>query len=125
MAQILEARDLALGERLVGEILQRAPPPKSQGLFERLLRVRRAAGGKSRSTLGDQPLEAAGVEALGIEDELVSVLAGNHGTVRLGVCERLPQPGHVDLYRLGRRGRRTLAPELVDQPLGADSLVGV
>ena len=39
--------------------------------------------------------------------------------------ERLPQTRDLDMHELGGRRRRALAPQLVDQPVRAERLVGV
>ena len=68
------------------------------------------------------------VETVRIERQLVAVVAGHEHAGRRVVrsaCERLPQPGDVDLHGLGGGGRRALSPKLVDQPVGAERLVGV
>ena len=117
-----EPRDLALGERLEGQIRQRAPAPERQRLLEHRRRPRRAARGQLAAALPDQALEPVRVDALGIEPELVAVLAG----LDLPAApERAAQPRDVDLHGLGGRGRRTLAPQLVDQPVAAERLAGV
>ena len=69
-----------------------------------------------------------GVNAIGIDAQLVAVLARQDEPCRAVprlLVEHLAQTGDVDLHRLRcGRGRRLL-PELVDQPLGAQALVGV
>jgi hypothetical protein len=80
------------------------------------------AGGEPAPALGDEPLEPVRVDLLGIERQLVAALARHHDPV---APERLAQPRDLDLDRLRSAGRRSLAPELVDQPIGAERLVAV
>ena len=76
-AQIIEPGDLALRERLVGELRQRRAAPQRQRLHERRNGALRAAAGQLAAPLGNEPLEAVRVEALGIKLQLVAVLAGH------------------------------------------------
>ena len=68
------------------------------------------------------------VEPLGIERQLVAALArddraGAAASVRARQC--LAQTRDLHLQRLGGAGRRALPPELVDQPVCCERLVGV
>ena len=58
----LQARDLCAGERGGGDIDQRRPAPERERLAEDLRRLRGIAALHPLVTLGDQPLEAVGVE---------------------------------------------------------------
>ena len=76
--------------------------------------------------LGDESLEAVRVEPLGIERQLVAMLAGDDYAGRaVAGPERLSQPRDVYLQRPGGGLGWMLAPELVDQPLGGERLVDV
>ena len=68
------------------------------------------------------------VEALGIERQLVAALARDDhaGRAVAGLTrQRLAQAGDLHLHRLGGVGGWTLPPELVDQTVRAERLVGV
>ena len=125
-AQLAEPCDLALGERLISEVTERGPTPHRQRTLERRGRPLGAARRQLRPSLCYQPLEAMHVQPLRIELELVTVVARDQqaiGTVAVG--ERLAQSGDVDLECLGGRRRRSSAPQLLDQPIGAQRLVRV
>ena len=62
-AQLVQALDLGLGERLVGDIGQGGAAPQRESALERAGGLLRAAGGELAATLGDQPLEAVRVES--------------------------------------------------------------
>ena len=83
-----------LGEGLVGQVRKGGPAPQRERTLEHGARDLGTAGGELASALGQEPLEARGIEALGIELEPVAVLAG-HDRVRpavvAGLRERLPQ----------------------------------
>jgi hypothetical protein len=115
-AQLLQARDLRLRERLVGEIGQRRAAPEAEP-------DRELGGGNSRVALrerippfGEQPLETGDVDGLRIDRQQVAGRPRRHN-VR---AEQLAELGHVHLDHVpGRRGRR-LAPEPVDDPVYRD-----
>jgi hypothetical protein len=123
--QLVQACDLGLGERLVGEVVERPTAPQRQSLLEH----RRGGRGASRCqlgpALGEEPLEPVGVERLRIEPQLVPPLARDELGGSGGAGQRLAQARHVHLERLGWTGGRVLPPELVDQTVGAQGLVGV
>ena len=121
-AQVLQPRDLGLGERLEGQIRQRRPAPERQRSLERRRRPRRVARRELAAAFRHQALELVGVEPPGVEPELVAVLARRD---HVSVSERSAQPRDVDLHGLGGRRWRSVAPELVDQPIAAERLVGV
>ena len=62
-AQFLQAADLEVRERLGGDIVERRSAPQRERL--------------ARRPLGDEPLEAAGVDFAGAEPQLVAVPAGD------------------------------------------------
>ena len=62
-AQLLEAPDLAGGERLAGDVGQGVAPPQPERL--------------ARLLLLDQPFEAHGVDPLGVEAQLVTAPMGD------------------------------------------------
>ena len=61
--QLLEPADLALGERLEGEVGERRATPERQ----RLAKLRGSLGRVRAPRLGDEPLEPAEVEAVGVD----------------------------------------------------------
>src|SRR5215204_5860817 len=120
---LLEPRDLRLRERLVAEVGERTPAPQRE-------RLPQLVGGGGRVA----PLErlAAGVrqrgEALGVQlsGRDAQHVAAALGPQRAGLRpERAADLEDGVLERLGRRRRRGLAPQGVDQPLGRDDLVAV
>jgi hypothetical protein len=105
-AGLLEAADLKRGERLGGDVVERRPAPQRERL--------------ARRAVGDQALEAMGVDLALPEPQLVAVAAGdNLGAVAAG-AQRLAQLRDVDLDHLVRRRWRGLAPEAIDQCLRRD-----
>ena len=100
-AQLLEARDLRLCERVVGEIRIGRAPPQLEGLRERSRRGRRVSGLGRRPAVAQQPREATGVELVGLDAQHVPGGAGDQQLARLpladararapyGACERRP-----------------------------------
>src|SRR5918999_1785190 len=97
-AKVAESGNLALRERLVGEVRQGRTAPQSQRSLQRRGGPLATARGELASPLADEPLEALRVEALGIKLQLVAVLARrDHAleTVVLRTRERLAQPRDV------------------------------
>ena len=77
----------------------------------------------------EQPLERAHVDLPGIDAQHVAMVDGGDQPFRrrrpcLRAVERLAQPRDVDLHRLGRRRRRALTPQRLDQPIRRDDLTG-
>ena len=114
---LFEPRDLALGEIVVREIGERRPAPEREPVAEH--RGRGSRRGLARSV--DELLEAVDVERLGRELQNIAARAGDE---RVGP-ERLAQLRDVALERLRRRVRSLLAPEVLDEALARDELVGV
>ncbi len=118
-AQLLQTRDRRLRERLVGEIRERRPTPEP----ERLAQQPGSGGGIGRGSLLDEPLEAADVELVAVEPQDV---AGRARDEQRGAgAERLAQPRDARLQRRRARLGRLARPELLDQPVRRDDLVGV
>ena len=104
-AQVRQARGFGLRERLVGEIRERLAAPESQPLLE----PRGGPLGPARGVLGarlaEQALEAVGVDALGVDLELIAALARDQQLRAAG--QSLAQTRDVHLDGLGRGlGRR-------------------
>src|SRR5437899_2387623 len=74
------------------------------------------------ASIGQEPLEAAGVDLVVRDAEDVS--GRRLGDEHAG-RQHLPQLRHVELQRLVRRPGRSLAPDLVDQALERDDFVAV
>ena len=115
--QLLEPQDLRLRERLVGEVGERRAPPQGQ----RLAQLRGGSSGLGPPRLGAQALEHRDVQLVRFD---VQHVAGRARGQPLG-AELAPVAHDVALDALGRGGRRRLAPQLADQPVGGDDLVRV
>ena len=87
-AQIGEARDLGLGEGLVGEVGERSAAPQRQRALERIERAVRPLGGELCSPLVEQALEAPRVDLLALNAQLVAVATGHEHALR----QRLAEP---------------------------------
>ena len=109
--QLLEPADLRARERLLRHVIQRRAAPQRQRLARRRPR--------------DEPLKALRIDGARAEPQLVAASARDDLRAVPARCERLAQLGHVDLDDLGRRRRRLLAPEPVDQTHSRDRGVGV
>jgi len=111
---------------LVGEIAQRDAAPHGQRALQRRCRPSVLPRRQRPSTLGHELLEAVGVDTLRLHVELVAMRAGEQDLVlAVPVRQRLAQARHVHLQRLVRGGGRRLAPQLLDQLVGAQRLVRV
>ena len=114
-AELLEARDLGLGERLVEEVRERGAAPERERLAERALGRGRISCLERRPSVLREPREAVEVDALGIELEHVARRAGrDHGP------ERLAELRDVDLDRVRRGLGRIAGPERLDEPVDGD-----
>src|SRR5262245_10348696 len=96
-AALLESCDLRLGEVGVGEVREGGATPESQCLAEERRGRPRVAVVQPDSTGVGQLLEFVDVQGPGPRCEPV---AARYGLER-AVAERLSQPGHVHLKRLG------------------------
>ncbi len=127
--QLLQAGCLGLGEGLVDEVGQRVTPPQPQALAQGGRRRRRIACGQRPAALAGEPLEAQGVDAVGIDGEEVAGLTGEQET---GPGARRPsrlqggaEVGDVGVERGRGGGWCVLAPHHLHEPLPRDNLVGV
>ncbi len=112
---VLESRQPPLVEP------RRGSTPESQRALELARRRFRVAGSEPLAAVPHELLEPVEVQLSVLDAQPVARrLRGQ--TVR---TECLPQLGHVPMERLHRRVGRLLAPELVDQFLGADDPVAV
>jgi hypothetical protein len=96
-AELVESGDLGLREALIGEVGERPPTPKTQRGLE--------------VAVGDQLLDAIGVELAWSDPELVPQRSGEDPVLP----ECLAELGHVHLERLRRGSRWALAPERLQQ----------
>ena len=106
--KLVEAPDLGRGERLVGYVGERRPPPQPQcrpgiGLW-----------------VAESVLEALGVDGSRRKLQFVSTAAGDDRAV----AEQLAELRHVNLDHLGRARRRVLAPQALGQPVHAQRAIG-
>jgi hypothetical protein len=120
-AQLLKAGDLGLGERLVAEVGQRRSPPQGQRLGQRVGGLGGSPVGQGLATLGEQALEPAQVDLVGDGPEQVSRRPGHQPALRQGPAE----PRHGGLEGVGRPRGRVLAPQLDQDALAGQHLVGV
>jgi hypothetical protein len=101
--QLLEAADLGVRERLVGDIGERCPAPERERL--------------ARHVVGDERLEPPRIDVAVAEAQLVPAPAGDDLRAVAAGGQRLAHLRDIQLHHLGRRGRRSLAPERLDQPI--------
>ncbi len=118
--QLLQPHALGERERL-GELGQRGPAPDVERLAQALGGRLRVAAQQRRAAAPAQGLEAVQVDRVGLDLERVAASPRAQHAVR----QHLAQLRDVDLDHLGRRLRRGLAPQLVDQRLDGDRAVGV
>ena len=105
--ELLQAPDRGRGERLVRDVGQRRSAPERERL--------------ARGALGDQTLEAARVDLVGRDPQLVAAAARNDR--RPGV-EHAAQMRYVLLDHLRRGRRRVLAPQPFHQLVGGYGTAG-
>ena len=127
--QVVQGADLGLRELLVGQIGERRPTPQRQRLAKTLRGDSRLPSVEGRSTACDPVLEALEVElarrhaqlvAGGARHEETTVLPGG----KLGL-ERPAQPRDRHLECLRAALQPLFIPELRDQPVARDHLVGM
>ena len=105
--RFVETRRVGAHERLVGDVGERRAAPERE-------RLREAA-------VGDELLEAGGVQLAGLDPQQV---AGGARDDPVG-SERLAEGVDVHLERAADARGRILAPHGVDQPVGRDRFVAV
>ena len=112
--QFVEPPDLALRERLEGEIGERRAAPHRQGATK----LRGALDGLARTRVGQQPLEAGRIELLRLDLHEVTGRPRDEDLRAQHLAEL-----RDEILERGRcRLRRLLTPELVDDPVGRDRL---
>jgi hypothetical protein len=120
-AQLLQPRDLRLGKRLVGEVVQRRSSPQPERVAEDPGGLCCLSGRQGLSALLEQRLEAARVDRLRLDAEQVARRAGHDQAV----SERAANLRDGVLEHLRGRRRRLLSPEAVHEPVARDDLVRV
>ena len=119
--ELLEAGDLGLGERLVGEVRERGSPPQRKPFPQKGGGALRVAAGKSAAALLHERLEPVQVEVAVLQLDDVAWIARRDRSA----AERLAKVGDVALQDVRRCLGRVVAPELVDQPVAGDNLAGM
>jgi hypothetical protein len=120
-AQLIQASDLGPGERRKGKVGQRRPTPQPERLPEMRGRGRGRARGQRRPARVEVAPNAVEIQSAGLD---LQQIAGRPGDEHVA-SEHLAQRRHIHLHKLGRRRRRSLAPELVDDPVAGHDLVRV
>jgi hypothetical protein len=108
-AELFDPLDLAAGEVVVGDLVERRAAPERERLRQRL-----------RTPVVDRALETVGVELARLDAEQVAGLAGDEPVAELLAQER----DRVADDLRGRRRRRAL-PQLVDDSLRREHVVAV
>ena len=111
--QLLEVARGSPG-RLAGKVGEGRSPPERKRLSEQRRRLRRLG----RAGLLDEPPEAVEVELVRLDAQEVAWRPRHQPLPELP-----PEPQDVVLQRPGRRGRRVVAPDAVDQALARDDVV--
>ena len=117
-ARVLQARDLALSERLIREIGKRLAAPQPQRRLQQLPGARSVTVGERATSVGGHRLETLGVDLPRRRRKQVPAAAREQHLV----AQRLAQMRHIPLQRFRCRRRRSLAPQLIDQPIARDRL---
>jgi hypothetical protein len=115
--KLLEPRDLPHEPRLVSEVCKGSPTPETQSFGE----LGRSIASGQRLGLGNETLEPVEIDRVRIRPQHVSPRPGDQDVP----ADVLPQPRNVIVERCRGVGRRPAAPEILDQPVGADDLVGM
>ncbi len=112
---------LGVGEAGIGELGQRLATPQSEGFTEHGGRLGYLALRAQAAPFGYQVLESGCVEVSGTDIERVAGFGGDDG----GGSESSTQLDDLRLQSVGRVRRLPVAPELVDQTIGADRVPSV
>ena len=128
-AKLFQAADLGPCERLVGEVGERRAAPQRQSSAKLVHGERRVSRGQGRPAVCQLVLEALQIELAVLEAQLIAGRPRHQQTAGLARgpirLERLPQPRHRHLQRLRGVLESSLPPELLDQAVPGDHLVGV
>ena len=118
-----------MGEGRVGEVCKRCSPPHVQGAAKPLRGTRGVAAEQGVLPGFHLPLESIGVESLGLDDQRIAAGAGRQhlagSAARAFRLQCGAQPRDVHLQGVGGSPRRPAVPNLFDQQIGGDRLVGV
>ena len=122
----LEPSHLAADELLVAELAERRPVPQRQRLVEQL----RGLCGHLVQAIArrmDQPIEASGVNGVGVHLERVAGHASDDpdGVDGAGRPDRGSQPRHQVVHRARRIGRQITTPQHIAEPTDRHDLPGV
>ena len=126
--QLLEARDLRLGKRLVPELGERRTAPQSQCAVKRPARGARIAVRQSPPTGVQQCLKPLDIELLGLDAQHVPGEQRVTTTLRAPVVRpgsRPAQPRNGHLESPDRLLAVLAAPQLIDQVVARHHLVGI
>ena len=128
--KLAQPADLALGERVVGEVGKWFPAPERERLAQRCGRLLGLTRGERPPALLDEPLEAIDVQFARRDFEDVTVrtsaddfLPRRRSATRQRCVECLAQARDVDLNVLRGARRCLLSPHDVDQPIDGNHLV--
>ena len=118
--QVGEPAGGRLGERRVEDVGERGALPQREGFGEQLGRAGVPARGQLTAAVGGEPFEPLGVDVGGRQREPVAARPGfdRHR-------QRLAQPRDQRLQGVRGVGRRSGAPEPVDERVGRDRAPGV
>ena len=111
-------------ERLEREVGQRLAAPQRERLAQALGGALRRARRERAPPLLRQVLEAVEIELAEADAQDVAGRARDENALVASPAERRAQARDVDLQRVGGARRRPLAPQLVDQRIRRDDLVG-
>jgi HEAT repeat protein len=124
----LQVGDVRPEQPADGDVGQGGTAPQRQRLRERLGRPGVLTAGQLLLAPDPEPVELAGVDRGGLDDQTVARRVGLDELVRLAGAQPLPEclAQLVDVGLRGRHGtaRRVLAPQLVDERVGLHHLVG-
>jgi hypothetical protein len=127
-SQVVETGDLGAGGRGVADVGERRAAPQVERLGELRDRTRRIAAANRLAGQQHQPLEAFGVELVGLHPQHVAVGAirkAGTGRARAAIeLEHLADTADVHAQRGRCAGRRIALPQLVDELLGGHRPVG-
>jgi hypothetical protein len=115
-AELLEAGDRGLRERLVREIGEGRASPQRKSLAKHARRLLGLALVERPHALVEKALEAIEIDLSRLDTQHVSRTTGEDDPIRRArFLERPPEVGNVVLDDLRCGGRRRLSPELVDE----------
>ncbi len=127
--QFRQAVDLVPREVVEGELRERLPTPESERFVEHLRGLGRRSVVERTLPVGDEPLEAGRVDLDGLRAQGIAGSLRDDGTAAAGGLvlglEQAAQVRDIPLDRLGRRLRRAVAPQRLQDAVGRDHLAAV